>query len=90
MTKTRRPSFEEAVDQLEQIIEGIESGDVGLEESVAHYEKGIKLINHCRTILDTAEKKIAELTADAGGGLSVEEGDGEATSDERGAKSDGT
>ena len=85
MTKARKPSFEEAVDQLEQIIEGIESGDVGLEESLVHYEKGMKLINHCRIILDTAEKKIAELTPDDGDGLSVEEGDGEAKSEERGA-----
>lgn len=64
MGKTRKPKFEEAVDQLEQIIEGIESGDTGLEDSLVRYEQGMKLIQHCRSILDTAEKRIAELTAD--------------------------
>ena len=73
MGKTRKPKFEEAVDQLEQIIEGIESGDTGLEDSLTQYEQGMKLIQHCRSILDTAEKKIAELTAGDNEQLKVED-----------------
>ncbi|MEM1107521.1 MAG: exodeoxyribonuclease VII small subunit [Planctomycetota bacterium] len=63
MTK-KAPSFEQAVDQLEVLIEQIESGEVGLEEALKRYEDGTKLIQRCRSILDSAEKKIAELTAD--------------------------
>lgn len=61
--------FEQAIDQLEQLIEQIESGEIGLEESLKRYEHGTKLIRRCRAILDSAEKKIAELTADENGGL---------------------
>ncbi len=59
-----KPGFEEALEQLEAIIERIESGEVGLEESIGQYEQGAKLIRHCRSILDRAEKKIEELTVE--------------------------
>jgi exodeoxyribonuclease VII small subunit len=65
--------YEQAIEQLEDLIDAIESGEVGLEESLAQYEKGTKLIQHCRDILNTAEKRIAELTEDDEGGLEVEE-----------------
>ncbi len=45
-------SFESALTELEQMIERIESGSVGLEESLTEYERGVKLFHHCRTILD--------------------------------------
>ncbi|MCC6680909.1 MAG: exodeoxyribonuclease VII small subunit [Phycisphaeraceae bacterium] len=64
--------FEEAIEQLEALIERIESGEIGLEESLQQYEVGAKLIQRCRTILDSAEKKIAELTEGEDGEL-VEE-----------------
>jgi len=65
-------SFEQSLEQLEAIVERIESGEVGLEESLAEYESGAKLVKRCRAILDKAEKRIAELTADDEGGLIVE------------------
>lgn len=58
----KTPSFEQAVDQLEGLIEQIESGEIGLEDALKRYEDGTKLIQRCRTILESAEKKIAELT----------------------------
>ncbi|MBB6428271.1 exodeoxyribonuclease VII small subunit [Algisphaera agarilytica] len=63
MTK-KAPSFEQAIDQLEELIEQIESGEIGLEDALKRYEDGTKLIQRCRSILDSAEKKIGELTAD--------------------------
>ncbi|MEM9914130.1 MAG: exodeoxyribonuclease VII small subunit [Planctomycetota bacterium] len=60
----KAPSFEQAVDQLEGLIEQIESGEIGLEDALKRYEDGTKLIQRCRSILDSAEKKIAELTED--------------------------
>jgi exodeoxyribonuclease VII small subunit len=56
------PDFETAVAQVEELIDKIERGEIGLEESVAAYERGVKLIHRCRGILDTAEQKIIELT----------------------------
>ena len=64
-------SFEDAVEQLETLIEQIESGEVGLEEALQRYEDGAKLIQHCRSVLGRAEKRIAELTIEPGGELSI-------------------
>lgn len=55
-------TFEQAVAQLEQIVAAIESGQIGLEESLARYEQGMALVKHCRGILDRAEKRIELLT----------------------------
>jgi len=62
-------TFEQAVEQLEQIIDAIESGEVGLEQSLKQYEQGVKLLNHCRSILDRAEQKIEQLNVTDEAGL---------------------
>ena len=67
--------FEEAIQQLEAIIDGIESGQSGLEQSLASYERGMKVITRCRSILDTAQKRIAELTVDRDGQLQIADGE---------------
>ena len=58
--KTR--TFEESVAELEKIVAAIESGQIGLEESLARYEQGMELVKRCRGILDRAEKRIEQLT----------------------------
>ncbi|MEM6459600.1 MAG: exodeoxyribonuclease VII small subunit [Planctomycetota bacterium] len=60
--------FERAVGQLETLIERIESGEVGLEEAIGQYERGTKLVQRCRSILDTAERRIEELEVKSGSG----------------------
>jgi exodeoxyribonuclease VII small subunit len=55
-------TFEESVAQLEQIVAAIESGQIGLEQSLAKYEQGMELVKRCRGILDRAEKRIEQLT----------------------------
>lgn len=61
--------FEASVEQVEALIDKIEQGEIGLEESVEAYEKGVALIKRCRGILDHAEQRITELTdsGDSGG-----------------------
>lgn len=54
--------FEKAMERLEAIVERIEQGEVGLEESVKEYEKGMALLARCRQILSQAEQKIEELS----------------------------
>jgi len=74
-------SFEEAVEQVEALIDGIETGEIGLEESIEQYEQGMKLIGHCKAILDRAEQRIAKLAVDESGRLR-EAGDAEPADDE--------
>lgn len=64
--QTPPKSFEEALDELERILTRIESGETPLEESLVQYERGNFLIQHCRNVLNTAEKQIELLNKDGG------------------------
>ena len=57
-------SFEQAYDQLEDVLAQLESGELALEESVAMYEKGKLLSARCQTLLDNAELRIKKLDDD--------------------------
>ena len=59
------PRYEELINQLEGIVDRIESGEIGLEESIRGYEQGIGLVKRARAILDRAEQRITELDGDA-------------------------
>ncbi len=61
----KRLKFEEAMAGLSEIVEAIETGEIGLEESIDRFEKGMALVRHCREILEEAELKIQKLQADA-------------------------
>ncbi len=56
--------YEELVEELKEIIRRIESGEAGLDESIALYERGAVLIRQCETLLAEAELKISELGRD--------------------------
>lgn len=58
----KKPTFESSLEQLETIVSEVEAGDIGLEESITKYEKGMKLIKTCQTILDKAEERIKTIT----------------------------
>lgn len=68
----RTLKYEQAIEHLEQIVQQIESGQVGLEDSLKLYEQGTKLIQHCRQVLSQAEQKIQILSVDAKGSLQIE------------------
>ena len=59
--------FEAGLARLESIVTEIEAGKVSLEESISKYAEGIKLVKHCRAILDAAEQKIQILAKGDGG-----------------------
>jgi exodeoxyribonuclease VII small subunit len=65
-------SYEDAIEELEEIVERIEQGDIGLEESLDARRRGDALIKRCRAILDTAEQELEQLSAEderrSGGG----------------------
>ncbi|AGF74242.1 exodeoxyribonuclease VII small subunit [Bartonella australis AUST/NH1] len=54
-------SFEEALKQLEVIVENLERGDVPLEQSIDIYERGEALKNHCDKLLKIAEAKVEKI-----------------------------
>ncbi len=59
--------FENALKELEGIVEKLEKGSVSLEESIAIYERGEALKKHCETLLKSAEQRIEKITLGADG-----------------------
>jgi exodeoxyribonuclease VII small subunit len=59
--KDKMPSFEENLGKLQDIVDDVEKGELGLQETIAKYEDASKLIRSCREILDRAELKINKL-----------------------------
>jgi exodeoxyribonuclease VII small subunit len=51
-------SFEQALAQLTQLVEKLESGQLSLEDSVAAFETGVKLSRRCEALLDSAEQRL--------------------------------
>lgn len=65
------PKFEEAMEQLEEIVRTLEAGDVPLEESLAAFERGVGLVRLLQSRLDAVQEKIEELTRTEKGDLAV-------------------
>ncbi|EAW32069.1 exodeoxyribonuclease VII small subunit [marine gamma proteobacterium HTCC2143] len=67
MTNTKKSiDFEEALDQLEELVEDMENGDLTLEESLKAFEQGIKLTRECQSALSQAEQKVQLLIEENG------------------------
>lgn len=60
----KKQSFEQQLQALEAIVGQLEKGELPLEESLAQFEKGVKLTRECQQMLDTAQQKVAILTQD--------------------------
>ncbi|EBA14673.1 exodeoxyribonuclease VII, small subunit [Roseobacter sp. SK209-2-6] len=60
-------SFEQAMRELESVVDQLERGDVALDASIALYERGAALKKRCEDELKRAEEKVAAITLDAGG-----------------------
>lgn len=56
-----KKTFEEQMEELENIVTELEKGDLNLDESVAKFEEGMKLSKECNKLLEQAEKKITIL-----------------------------
>ena len=52
------PSFEKSLEELESLVENMEQGDLTLEESLRHFERGVQLTRSCQQALQEAEQKI--------------------------------
>lgn len=55
-------AFEAALEELEALVEKMEAGELSLEDSLAAFERGVKLTRHCQSSLKAAELKVKVLT----------------------------
>jgi exodeoxyribonuclease VII small subunit len=60
-----KETYEMKIEQLRKIIEKIEDGNTGLDESMKLYEQGAMLVKQCEILLTEAELKITTLSRDA-------------------------
>lgn len=67
------PSFEQALGELESIVEAMEEQDMPLESLLENYEKGTALVDVCQKRLTAAELKVRKLEEDRGGSLTTED-----------------
>ena len=63
--------FEDYLKQVEDVVRNLESGKLGLEESLEKYEVGINALRKCYQILESAEKKIEVLIKSKDGTLTA-------------------
>ena len=68
----KKLSFEEAISELERIVEDLERGDIELEDSISIYERGVILKAHCEAKLKTAKMKIDKIVSHPDGDFSSE------------------
>lgn len=61
----QKTSFESAVGELEQIVAGMEGGQLSLEDSLAAYRRGVTLIKSCQQQLADAEQQLQQLDGEA-------------------------
>ena len=54
-------SFEQALKRLDEIVRGLERGDVSLSDSMAMFEEGTALLRRCGGLLDAAEQQVVRL-----------------------------
>lgn len=62
MSKKERPSFEDALQRLEDIVNQLEDESISLEKSIDLYEEGIKLSKICTNTLEEAELRIKKVS----------------------------
>lgn len=60
-------SFEEALEELETIVEKLEAGDAPLEQSITIYQRGAQLKSHCEAKLKNAQLKVEKIVLDGQG-----------------------
>jgi exodeoxyribonuclease VII small subunit len=69
--------FEAALTRLEEIVRSLESGELGLEQSLKLFEEGVKLARVCNTRLEEAERKVEILLKDKSGKITAKSFDEE-------------
>ncbi len=71
----RKKSFEQALEELKQIVERLEQGQGELDQAIEAYQRGALLKQHCEAKLRDAEQKIAKISLGPDGSVSAEDMD---------------
>ena len=61
---SKQLTFEEALAELQSVVERLEAGKVPLEESLSLYERGMELVKLCNARLDAAERRVSAVCPD--------------------------
>jgi exodeoxyribonuclease VII small subunit len=65
------PDFEQALAELERLVERLERGDLPLDEALKTFERGVELTRHCQSSLKSAQQKV-EILLKRGSGAEIE------------------
>ena len=71
-TSPENMSFEQALAELETIVQNLESGKAPLEDSINAYQRGALLKQHCEKKLKEAQEKIEKITVASDGSIATE------------------
>ena len=64
--KKSTPKFEQALQELEQVVESLEQGDLSLDEALQQFARGVELSRSCQKVLEQAEQRVEQLLAPDG------------------------
>lgn len=64
-------SFEDAYAQMQEVVSQLEMGDLSLDGAVLAFERGMRLAQHCNTLLDRAELRVQAVAEQPDGTLAV-------------------
>ena len=67
MENEEKRTFENALSDLEEHVRKLDGGDLALEDSLATFEAGVRLVRECSELLDDAEQRVTELTENHAG-----------------------
>ncbi|MCS7261079.1 MAG: exodeoxyribonuclease VII small subunit [Anaerolineae bacterium] len=65
MSEVEHLTFEQALAELEQLVQEMESGNLELERALQLFERGMQLVRYCNQQLDAAELRVRQLAPDA-------------------------
>ncbi|MFO8140380.1 MAG: exodeoxyribonuclease VII small subunit [Marinobacter sp.] len=68
-SSTSIADFEKSLDELEKLVRDLEQGELPLEQSLAAFERGVKLTRDCQSALKTAEQRVEQLVQNSDGSL---------------------
>ena len=71
------PNFEKALEELETLVEQLESGDLNLDQSLQQLKRGVELTRHCQSVLEEAQQIVEQLVdpEDEASATGFEQGD---------------
>ena len=75
--KRKKFKFEQAISELEAIVNRLDSGDLSLEQMLEDFETGVRLVKDCQRYLEQAQKRV-EMLVSEGGGLEMKDLEAEA------------